>query len=1270
MGHDKAAVQALQLAIRLAPGQVESYPRLALVLRHLQQKKDADDLMERMIRANSKSTKAHLLYTRYLYIQGSFVKAMEMVNRTLALAPDEPSALYMGGLCAVGRQRYEEAANFARRGIRAAKTDDRMYILLADVLLRMRQRADAIAALEQGLQATRGTAGYGDLLWHLANKHIDGGNPSEAQKCVEELRRINYLPPLVRCMEARIELARQQWLQARQDFESLRPDLTDYPQLLQHVEFWIGQCYGQAENVAQQLAAYRQALAIDPFFVPAHLAIAEVLVKSGRLTAAIDEYRQALKSGRPNEQVLLALAQTLIVRNLERERDQRNWDEVIQELKRAAEVAPDSPQVALLNLEVLIAQNRGEEAERLLTQWRDAMPERVEFWVALVLMAQRQEQWEKCEKLLAAAGQKLGDCVALRLVRAQYLFRRKGSAAAPEIRRLAEDYARFSDTDRVALWSALAPFCTQAKDYESALRLCQRVAAWSRPTRRSVTSCSTWPSAHSRQEPEQLAAELDKVLVEIERIAGRGPLWLHGQAVRLIILAKEHDPELLAQAQEYVARARKMRPDWSRLPLLAGGIYERQGKLDEAMENYLQALNMGEQNMEIVQRTVAMLRQRQRYRDADRLLSRLVEQKVHFTPELKKEYSEIAAQQADLEHAMEVTEKAVGAESQDYRDYLWHGQLLGVLARRAKAEHKADILARARDKAEQSLRRGLKLQPRSADCWVALIQLLADTDQREAARQAIEQARAVLPPAVAPWPWPTDTRRWAIWARPGSSFETPLTANPQSVFIRRQVADFYLRTENGALAEPLLRGLIQSSVKIPEPDLVWARRALVGLLKEHGDFPSLNEAMTLIEANEHSPFKSVDDQRAKTRLLLADPRRVKTREALQLLEEMVQSGELNTPDDRFDLAQLYLVQGQWLKYCQQMRRVLAADPPKPRHMAAYVRALLQHNESAEAELWLVRLEKAAPDQLLTVSLRADVLARNNHFSQAVETMMGFPDRPAAMPKGHWERVMMVAGVLEHLASGAAERGQKAAAVLFTEKADELFRSYNVQQPGNEMVLAGFLARQGRVKESLQLIDRYWTSAKPEPLGQAALDIIHGGSAGPEQIRQLQQVLQAALKKFHRPAGLLMTMADSCTHEEHYQEAEDYYREVAAKREYKAIALNNLGMLMAMRGEKLDNSLQLINQAIELAGPMAPMLDTRGVIYISMGDADKALADITMALNEDPTPVRIFHQARAYLLAGRKIEASAALQTAVRKSLKRLMLDPPERPIFDKLRAEL
>jgi tetratricopeptide (TPR) repeat protein len=389
-----------------------------------------------------------------------------------------------------------------------------------------------------------------------------------------------------------------------------------------------------------------------------------------------------------------------------------------------------------------------------------------------------------------------------------------------------------------------------------------------------------------------------------------------------------------------------------------------------------------------------------------------------------------------------------------------------------------------------------------------------------------------------------------------------------------------------------------------------------------------------------------------------------------MLEDMVKSGELNTPDDRFDLAQLYLAQGEWLKYCQQMRRVLAADPPKPRHMAAYVRALLQHNESAEAELWLVRLEKASPDQLLTVGLRADVLARNNRFSQAVETLMGFPDRPNAMPKGHWERVMLVAGALERLASGAAERGQKAAAVLFTEKADELFRAYNVQQPGNEMVLAGFLARQGRVKEALQLIERFWSSAKPEALAQAALDLIHGGSAGPEQIRQLQRVLTAALKKFNRPACLLMTMADACTHEEQYQEAEEYYREAAAKRDFSAIALNNLGMLLAIRGRKLDDSLQLINQAIELAGPMAPMLDTRGVIYISMGDADKALADITMALNEDPTPVRIFHQSRAYLLAGRKIEASAALQAAVRKGLKRLMLDPPERPIFDKLRTEL
>ena len=68
--------------------------------------------------------------------------------------------------------------------------------------------------------------------------------------------------------------------------------------------------------------------------------------------------------------------------------------------------------------------------------------------------------------------------------------------------------------------------------------------------------------------------------------------------------------------------------------------------------------------------------------------------------------------------------------------------------------------------------------------------------------------------------------------------------------------------------QPQRLGLL---TEIGEENVCWARRMMAQVLRSRGDFPSLNEALRLIDQNLASSFATVDDQRVKTRLLLADP---------------------------------------------------------------------------------------------------------------------------------------------------------------------------------------------------------------------------------------------------------------------------------------------------------------------------------------------------------------------------------------------------------------
>ena len=49
---------------------------------------------------------------------------------------------------------------------------------------------------------------------------------------------------------------------------------------------------------------------------------------------------------------------------------------------------------------------------------------------------------------------------------------------------------------------------------------------------------------HNARDPAASLAELDRVLAEIDGIAGQGPLWLYGKAVRLKLEAEQGKPEL------------------------------------------------------------------------------------------------------------------------------------------------------------------------------------------------------------------------------------------------------------------------------------------------------------------------------------------------------------------------------------------------------------------------------------------------------------------------------------------------------------------------------------------------------------------------------------------------------------------------------------------------------------------------------------------------------------------------------------------------------
>ena len=183
-----------------------------------------------------------------------------------------------------------------------------------------------------------------------------------------------------------------------------------------------------------------------------------------------------------------------------------------------------------------------------------------------------------------------------------------------------------------------------------------------------------------------------------------------------------------------------------------------------------------------------------------------------------------------------------------------------------------------------------------------------------------------------------------------------------------------------------------------------------------------------------------------------------------------------------------------------------------------------------------------------------------------------------------------------------------------------------------MLLAGFHARYGKVDEALQRIERYGKSRPRKRWPGSSARSSPGRRPLRAQLKKLESIIVALLGKTQRPTPLLVGLAEIQAVLDRFEDAEKTYREILGKDPRDDLAGNNLSMILALQKTKLDEALELIDKAIERAGPQGPFLDTRAVVLIARHEPQGALEDLEMALAEKSTPVRLFH--KAWALPGR------------------------------------
>jgi len=1227
--------------------------------------------------------------------QANFEKARD-------LAPLEPEvylALADVSVSGYSKPNYDQARDYLKAGLKNSPTSTVLYQALAVKEHHAGDLDEAINVLERGLKVQPDQSALRMQLTHLLVQRSKDAGKLRLQ--IEELKRLGHSPVLTQYFDACYYINTKEFIKARQLLVMINAAIsrTSNVKFKARINVLLAQCYKELGEPEMEKNAYLQALGENPKDIAARAGWIDTLIHQGDIAGAIKEYRDIAKQF-PGQfpELRGALARLLTQYNQRLPESRRDWNEVKLLIDQMTDAAPEAIEPVILGAELLFAQGNQAAALHKLERARKQFPKSIEVITVQANLTGRQERIDDALVLLDQAKKELDDLVDFRLERARLLASKKGEQTLKDLMDLSQNVEKFSKAERKRLLHGLAIELYNQQDLEGASQL------WSRLAEEHPTNIDLRLKLLDLALLNANKEEIEKNIKQIEGIEGNdGLLGRYCQLRYLIwqakqVKEKDKREEIQLQAHVLLTDLRSRRGDWSVLPLASAELAEQelaQGNLNgnkiRAKEEsiigfYEQAINLGEHRAPVVRRVVQLLFKNGRGSQVLELLSK-VPVDSQFSGDIGHMATQFAVANRDFQHAEQLARSAIAANPGDFQERL---QLVQILL---ASERQAD--------AEKELREAAVLSPSDSNRWMFLVNFLILTKQPKQAEKVIQEAETKLAPLQAPmtlalcceklgqfYDGSADAAEMKTWNDAAMKwYQKAESAQPDDLSIKRRLTDFLLKTRQINVARTYLEAIKKQEGRARNAETAaWANRALALMLASGSDQTQASKALSLFEKDGKSvpagqEGKSVDnpeDLRVLVQVLDMQKTDVHRKRAAEILENLTVTN-LATPEDRFFLARLYEVLGDWpkarQKYQELTRRTrnlknMETLSRRSVYLAQFTRSLLQHSKPDdeqslnEAQDLVDEMKQFQPDALENLFLQVDVFRARKQIDRAVELIRSVAKQPNLSSQA-----------CEMLAV-LAERMQQ------NDLAEQLYRRA-AEQPAAlraKLALATFLARRDHVKEALKTCEQLWTDMNDvQVVAVACVAILFGSNDRPRtpepaQINQVagwfdQAVAQAKTQQRPIP-GLFLAFGNLREKQGNYSEAKKWYLQ-ATEGDPSGISFNNLAWLTALKDGKINEALAYANRAIGMTPGHSDFLDTRGVIYLAARQPHRALDDLQQAVASDPLSAsKHFHLARAFLANNDKEKAKETLRAAQAKGLTQNSLDALEHPSYQRLLKEL
>lgn len=1270
------AEQFFKEAVDSDSTRVSSHRRLAVLWRTELKKdpKEADDQIDRMVLKNPKSGTAYLC--RFQFDSQFRPPARESdLQKALEVAPDDPDVLRVAAADCVEKKKLADARAHLEKAARLAPKRPEIAVQLAGLELveQHPERAEAILR-EAYKQKPAWFVAFQLAEVLIRQKKITG--EGQAEDYLTILRSKGHGSSYGRVLEAEIKMQQGDFAKAINDIEAAQAIFKSLPDMTARLNLLLADCYNHTGAGEQRLAALQNAVAGGADAEGSQLELARALTLSngpGEVDQALKILR-TLADKRP--ELELEITRLLLRRTLDQPKEQRDWKAVEQQLANSRKLLSSDkkrPEIeealTLISADVLVAQKQLDKARDLLAaaQFQDRRNPR--YRVALSRLALRQGSKTAPLKMLDQAEKELGPSLDLQLGRLDYWAQLGGDQAKVEVAKLAEARKQVPPAQQPVYLERIAGAELRLGEPRLARQHLGELAAL-QPANLQVLRSLFELAMEAEGKGEEDKGEAESLIDRMSKVENpgdgqssrdkksKGTYWRFAQASMLLDqeFKRQQGSNLkntkpaaersgktadIEKARELAEEIQSQRPAWWGGPLLQAWIAELYGRSDEAITGFQRALELGFNRPEFVQHLIGLLSQQGRDDEIDLILGKLSDQ--DSAPEelkIAKAISAMRRQEYDRGIALA---RELFENSNKYSDHL---TLAGFYANAGKLTE-----------AENEYRQAVEKGPGVPETWLNYVRFQLQTKKPDEAKATVEAARKALSPDRSALPLAQCYMMIGDARQAEASIQTALKEKPTDPAALRLAVALCLAQNRGDEAGKYLDVLVSPASHNKPDDLVFANRARARILLRTGRTADVVAARGMIEKNLKENPKSPQDIIIMASILVVQP---KTRgDAVKLLEPLDEEKRLEM-SDQFLLAQLYQIERDEKKYQDEMLKILVdGKSTNPQHLGNYIAYLIDHKQLEQAGRWLAELKQAEPNGLAALELEARFLKARNPEGERLPELR---DLLVARGRNYPDLIGVVASLLGRYG--------------FPSEAEAAYKEFITRDPSKperELALASFLATQkGRVSEALNHLAHAWKTCPPEQVAFASLSLFDAPSVTEAQRKQVEAWLSEASQKRPDLVVLSIKLAAIWIRQGRFDEAEALYRRILVGSSENSEALNNLAWLLALRDQsKSEEAIALINRAIDLQGPSASLIDTKGVILIRGGRIKDAIDELKKASIAAPrNPNLQLHLAWAQQSDGKMEEARQAFQKAVTLGWKAERSDPLERSYIDKLRQEL